>query len=48
MKPTVSIIIAAYNARSTIGEAIESVLSQSYSDFELIRVDHGCPVVLGF
>ena len=41
MKPVVSVIVPAYNAARTIGETIESVLSQSFSDLELIIVDDG-------
>jgi len=37
--PTVSVCIPAYNAGRFIGETIESVLAQSYRDFELIVVD---------
>jgi glycosyltransferase involved in cell wall biosynthesis len=37
----VSIIIPAYNAESTIGKAIENVLSQSDLDTEIIVVDDG-------
>lgn len=35
----VSIIMAAYNAEKTIRQAIESVLTQTYSDFELLVVN---------
>lgn len=34
--PFVSVIMPAYNAARTIAEAIESVLQQTYTDFELI------------
>ena len=37
----VSVIIPAYNAGQCIGRAIESVLGQSYSDYEIILVDDG-------
>lgn len=35
----VSVVMPAYNAERTISEAIESVLQQTYQDFELIVVD---------
>jgi len=35
----VSVIMPAYNAERTIKEAIESVLNQTYSDFELIVIN---------
>lgn len=38
---TVSVIMPAYNAEKTISKAIESVLTQSYMDFELIIVNDG-------
>lgn len=38
---TVSIIIATFNRADLIGEAIESILEQSYSDWECIIVDDG-------
>jgi len=39
MKPTVSIVIPAYNASKYIGECIESILNQTLQDFELIIVN---------
>jgi len=38
---TVSVIIPTYNRREFLREAIESVLAQSFRDFELIVVDDG-------
>jgi glycosyltransferase involved in cell wall biosynthesis len=39
--PKVSVVIPAYNHERFIGEAIDSVLSQSFHDLELIVVDDG-------
>jgi glycosyltransferase involved in cell wall biosynthesis len=41
MQVTVSVVMPNFNNSEYIGEAIESVLSQSYKDFELIVVDDG-------
>ena len=35
----ISIIMAAYNAEKTIEQAINSVLSQTYTNFELLVVN---------
>ena len=37
--PTVSVIVPTYNRADLVGRAIESVLEQTYKDFELIVVD---------
>lgn len=37
--PKVSIIMPVYNAEKYLGEAIESVLKQTYSDFELLLIN---------
>jgi glycosyltransferase involved in cell wall biosynthesis len=39
--PLVSIMMPAYNAEQFIGEAIESVLSQTYTNWELVIVNDG-------
>ncbi len=39
--PLVSIILPTYNRAYIVGRAIESILSQSFTDFELIIVDDG-------
>lgn len=39
--PAVSVIMAAYNVAPYIGEAIESALAQTFTDFELIVVNDG-------
>lgn len=39
--PLVSVIIPAYNAEAFIGETIESVLAQTYRNFEVVVIDDG-------
>lgn len=39
MSPLISIIIATYNAEKTLHDALESVLNQSFQDWECIIVD---------
>lgn len=39
--PTISVIVPAYNAEQTILETINSVLQQTFSDFELIVINDG-------
>jgi glycosyltransferase involved in cell wall biosynthesis len=39
--PTVSIVMAAYNTERYVRAAVESVLAQDFTDFELIVVDDG-------
>ena len=41
MNPTVSIIVPVYNAQRTLRRCIDSVLNQTFSDFELLLVDDG-------
>jgi glycosyltransferase involved in cell wall biosynthesis len=38
-----SIILPYYNGRKYIQETVESVLGQTYSNFELIIIDDGSP-----
>lgn len=42
MKPNISIIMPVLNGEKYISEAIESILAQTYKDYELIVVDDGC------
>jgi hypothetical protein len=39
--PRVSVIIPVYNGAATAGRAIESVLAQTFTDFEIVCVDDG-------
>jgi GT2 family glycosyltransferase len=39
--PSVSVVMPAYNSERFLGEAIESILDQTFSDFELVIVDDG-------
>lgn len=41
LKPEVSIIIPFFNAEKTLKSAIESVMSQPFSDYELILINDG-------
>ena len=38
-RPLISVIMAAYNAERFVGEAIDSVLAQTYANWELVCVD---------
>lgn len=41
--PLVSIIVPAYDVTEFIGEALDSVLAQTFSDYEIIVVNDGSP-----
>ena len=40
MSPRVSVVVPAYNNAGYIGETIESILDQTFTDFELVIADH--------
>ena len=39
--PTISVVMPVYNAAAYLAEAVESVLAQSFGDFEFIVVNDG-------
>lgn len=39
--PTISVVLPVYNGAKYLAEALDSILEQSYSDFELIVIDDG-------
>jgi len=41
MTPTISILLPAWNAEQTLGVALRSLLSQTFSDFEVLLLDDG-------
>ena len=42
MKPLISVVMPVLNGERYIGEALESILAQTFKDFELVLVDDGC------
>lgn len=43
LMPTISIIVPVYKAENYIQTCVESILKQTYEDFELLLVDDGTP-----
>ena len=39
----VSFILPIYNVEKYLGECVESILQQTYRDFEVVLVDDGSP-----
>ena len=40
--PTFSVVLPVYGAERTVAETIQSVLDQTFQDFEIVIVDDGC------
>lgn len=40
--PKLSVIIPVYNSEASVAKTLESVLAQTYHDFEIVIVDDGC------
>ena len=38
-RPLISVIMGVYNSQETLSEAVESILTQSYSNFEFLICD---------
>lgn len=41
--PLISVIVPVYNVETYLSECVDSILSQTFNDFELILVDDGSP-----
>ena len=42
-KPLISVVMSVYNAESYLSESIESILNQTYTNFEFIIINDGAP-----
>ena len=42
-RPEISIIVPVYKVEKYLNECIDSILAQTFTDFELILVDDGSP-----
>ena len=43
MNPVISIIVPVYKVEKQLNKCIESILNQTFKDYELILVDDGSP-----
>ena len=41
--PTISVIVPVYKAEKYLVRCIDSILSQTFTDFELLIIDDGSP-----
>lgn len=41
MNPKISVIVPVYNVEKYLRRCIDSILSQTFSDFELLLIDDG-------
>ena len=41
--PTISVIVPVYNVEKYLRHCIDSILTQSFTDFELLLIDDGSP-----
>jgi|LSQX01.1.fsa_nt_gb glycosyltransferase EpsE len=41
MNPTISVALSVYNSEKTLGDCLDSILAQTYSDYEIIICDDG-------
>ena len=39
--PSISVIVPVYNSEQYLSQCIESILAQTFTDFELLLVDDG-------
>ncbi|MCG8701689.1 MAG: glycosyltransferase, partial [Bacteroidales bacterium] len=39
--PKISVLLPFYNCEETLEEAIESIIDQTFKDFELLLIDNG-------
>src|SRR3954466_12076734 len=40
-RPTISVLMSVYNGQAFVGQAVESILAQTFGDFEFLILDDG-------